>query len=101
MEWGHRRDTKGYASGLEYFDTRLKEIIEALEEEDLLIITADHGCDPTFKGTDHTRENVPVFGMLKSKNLQNIGIRSTFADMSTSIAQHLNIKATPLGKSFL
>ncbi len=101
MEWGHRRDTKGYASGLEYFDTRLKEIIDQLEEEDFLIITADHGCDPTFKGTDHTRENVPVFGMLKSKDLQNIGVRSTFADMSSSIAQHLGIKATPLGKSFL
>jgi phosphopentomutase len=101
MEWGHRRDTKGYANGLEYFDIRLKEILDKLTEEDLLIITADHGCDPTYEGTDHTRENVPIFGMLKSKNIGNIGVRDTFADIATSISQHLEIPTTKLGISFL
>ncbi len=101
MEWGHRRDTKGYAEGLEYFDKRLIEIINALQEDDFLIITADHGCDPTFKGSDHTRENVPIFGMLKSKELKEIGVRETFADIANSIATHLNLPSTKLGKSFL
>jgi phosphopentomutase len=101
MEWGHRRDTQGYAKGLEYFDNRLIEVINKLKKDDFLIITADHGCDPTFKGSDHTRENVPVFGIYKSKELGEIGIRDTFADMASSIATHLNLPSTELGKSFL
>ncbi len=101
MEWGHRRDIKGYAKGLEYFDKRLGEIIKELKDEDLLIITADHGCDPTFKGTDHTRENVPVFGMLKDSNINEIGIRNTFADMASSIEEHLSLPNSNVGKSFL
>ena len=55
-KWGHRRDAKGYLQGILDFDARLKEIMKQMQEEDLLIINADHGCDPTFKGTDHTRE---------------------------------------------
>ena len=101
MEWGHRRDTKGYAEGLEYFDKRLGEILDNLKENDFLIITADHGCDPTHKGSDHTRENVPVFGIYNDKNLGYIGIRETFADMSSSIAKHLQIPKTDIGDSFL
>ena len=102
MEWGHRRDVEGYAKGLEYFDRRLIEVINALQEDDLLIITADHGCDPTFAGTDHTRENVPVFGMLKSKDIGEIGIREGFADMAESISEHLGLDTKkPLGKSFI
>ncbi len=101
MEWGHRRDVEGYAKGLEYFDTRLSEIIDNLQDGDFLMITADHGCDPTFKGSDHTRENVPVFGMLKGEKLGSIGIRDTFADMAASIATHLDLPSTKLGKSFL
>jgi len=101
MEWGHRRDVIGYAKGLEYFDKRLPELIESLKDDDLLIITADHGCDPTHKGTDHTRENVPVFGMLKNKNLDNIGIRDTFADMAATISEHLGLPNSNFGKSFL
>ncbi len=100
MEWGHRRDVEGYARGLEYFDGRLVEIIKALKDGDFLIITADHGCDPTFKGSDHTREKVPVFGMLKGANLGEIGIRDTFADIACSISSHLDIPKTELGKSF-
>lgn len=101
MEWGHRRDVAGYAKGLEYFDKRLKEVISNLKDGDFLVITADHGCDPTFKGTDHTRENVPVFGVLKGTNLGEVGIRDTFADIANSIASHLNIPKTQLGRSFL
>ncbi len=101
MEWGHRRDAKGYAEGLEYFDKRLKEVIENLKKDDFLIITADHGCDPTFKGSDHTRENVPVFGILKGEELGEIGIRNTFADIANSISSFLNLQKTKLGESFL
>ena len=101
MEWGHRRDVEGYASGLEYFDRRLPEVLERLGEDDLLILTADHGCDPTWSGTDHTRENIPVFGMLSGKNIGEIGIRDTFADMAATISDHLGIPETENGTSFL
>ena len=101
MEWGHRRDVEGYAHGLEYFDARLPELLALLGEEDLLIITADHGCDPTWRGSDHTRENVPVFGMLKSREIGDIGIRKGFGDMAASISAHLGIPATENGLSFL
>lgn len=60
MLWGHRRNVKGYAEGLEYFDSRLPEILPHIRDDDLLFITADHGNDPTYEGTDHTREQVPV-----------------------------------------
>ncbi len=102
MEWGHRRDTQGYAEGLEYFDRRLPEVLALLGEEDLLIITADHGCDPTWKGSDHTREHVPVFGILRSKSIGDIGLREGFADMAETIAAHLEIGHTePFGRAFL
>lgn len=101
MEYGHRRDTIGYAKALEEFDIKLKEIIENLQKDDLLILTADHGCDPTYKGTDHTRENVPVFGMIKNRKIGSIGIRETFADMGATIAQHLEIPKPELGNSYL
>ena len=101
MEYGHRRDVEGYAKGLEYFDSRLPELLESMSNDDLLIITADHGCDPTFKGTDHTRENVPIFGMLKNSKISNIGVRDTFADMGASIVKFLDLPNTKLGKSFI
>ncbi len=102
MEWGHRRDPKGYADGLEYFDKRLPEVLELLKEDDLLIITADHGCDPTWTGSDHTRENVPVFGIKKGHSIGYIGIREGFADMAESISEHLGIKKdVKFGESFL
>ncbi len=101
MEYGHRRDTVGYAKALEEFDVKLKDIIENLKDDDLLIITADHGCDPTHTGSDHTRENVPIVGMMKSKKIGNIGIREGFADMGASIAKHLEIPKPELGISFI
>jgi phosphopentomutase len=101
MEWGHRRDPEGYAAGLEYFDSRLPELLELLGDEDLLILTADHGCDPTWSGSDHTRENVPVFGMLKGSNIGYIGIRDGFGDMAATISEHLGIPTPENGISFL
>jgi phosphopentomutase len=101
MEWGHRRDVEGYAKGLEYFDRRLPEVLKLLGEDDLLILTADHGCDPTWSGTDHTREYVPVFGMLKSHDIGDIGLREGFADMAASISEHLGIPMAEQGTSFL
>ena len=101
MEWGHRRDVEGYAKGLEYFDKRLIEVINKLKEDDFLIITADHGCDPTYKGSDHTRENVPIFGILKNSNMNSIGIRNTFADISSSIEEFLELPNSKAGSSFL
>lgn len=97
-KWGHRRDVKGYAKGLEYFDKRIIEIIKQLKTNDLLIITADHGCDPTFKGTDHTRENVPILGIGGNGN---IGIRDSFVDISTSIKKFLKLPIDKIGKSFI
>ena len=86
MDWGHRRNVSGYAAGLEYFDSRLPELFAEMKEGDIYFITADHGCDPTHPGTDHTREYIPllVYGdMIKPKN---IGTRSTFADIAATAA---------------
>jgi phosphopentomutase len=101
MEWGHRRDVEGYASGLEYFDTRLPELLARLRDDDLLILTADHGCDPTWSGSDHTRENVPIFGRLRSRPVGAIGVRESFADMGATVSDHLGIAHAKLGESFL
>ncbi len=101
MLYGHRNDVLGYASALEYFDSRLSQITELMSKDDLLIITADHGCDPTTKSTDHSREYVPllVFGdMVQSVNL---GIRDSFSDIGATICDYLGIKGEISGESFL
>jgi len=100
--FGHRRDPIGYGEALEEFDRRLPEIMEALTEEDLLIITADHGNDPTFPGSDHTREFVPliVYSPSFSKGEQ-LPLRETFADIGATVAENFEVKAPPFGKSFL
>ncbi len=99
--YGHRRDTKGYAQAIEDFDQRIPEILAALKEDDLLIITADHGNDPTFPGTDHTREYVPL--LVFSKNMKASGPlpQGYFADISATIAENFNVPQTENGKSFL
>lgn len=99
--YGHRRDVPGYAAALEHFDQRLPEMITQLQEGDLLILTADHGCDPTWHGTDHTREHIPVIGTGPGIVGRSIGIRSTFADIGESIALHLGIAPGAHGTSFL
>lgn len=101
MNWGHRRDVEGYAKGLEYFDKRLSEIENVLEDDDIVFITADHGCDPTYKGTDHTRECVPVIMFGKNVKTQNIGCRKGYYDIAETIAEFFNIEGFGIGKSFL
>lgn len=101
MTWGHRRDVKGYAQGLEYFDNRLPELIELLQEDDIVFITADHGCDPTYKGTDHTRENVPVIMFGKKVVSTDLGGRETYADIAQTIAEYFGLEPMKYGKSFL
>lgn len=100
MNFGHRRDVKGYKEALEYFDTRIPEIIESLNQNDILIFTADHGCDPTWIGTDHTREHIPVIGYHAAKEI-DIGIRGTFADIGQTIANHLSLPKLDYGLSFI
>ena len=101
MIYGHRNDVEGYAKALEDFDARLPEIYAAMRSEDMLIITADHGCDPTLPSTDHTREYVPVlvYGSTLNKGV-NLGVRSTFADLGATVAEYLNTKSMANGKSF-
>uniref|UniRef100_A0A7V3PSR0 Phosphopentomutase n=1 Tax=candidate division WOR-3 bacterium TaxID=2052148 RepID=A0A7V3PSR0_UNCW3 len=102
MDWGHRNDPFGFARGLEQFDQALSEIIPALQAEDLMFITADHGCDPTTPSTDHSREYVPllVYG-LKIQPGVNLGVRETFADLGQTAAEFLGGSPTPAGSSFL
>lgn len=91
--WGHRRDVDGYSRGLVDFDNRLPEIISNLRDDDLLIINADHGCDPTFKGTDHTREYIPVLMYGKKANSGvNLHVLNTFADIGQTIADNFGCK---------
>ncbi len=99
--WGHRRDAAGYGKGLEEFDARLPEIFASLREEDILIINADHGCDPTYKGTDHTREYVPVLIYGRNVEPADIGTRKSFADVGQTIAEYLGAEPIVNGESFL
>ncbi len=100
--YGHRRDPIGYGEALEEFDRRLPEVLEALDEDDLLIITADHGNDPTFSGTDHTREYVPLIVYSPRFTVgSQLPLRQTFADIAATVAENFGIKAPAFGTSFL
>ncbi|MDX6576426.1 MAG: phosphopentomutase [Blastocatellia bacterium] len=101
MLYGHRRDTEGFARALEHFDSRWPEIEAAMNERDLVIITADHGNDPTYKGTDHTREYAPliVFGKGARAGV-NLGTRASLSDIGKTIAENFGLKL-PAGESFL
>ncbi|MCG7316876.1 MULTISPECIES: phosphopentomutase [Brevibacillus] len=101
-KYGHRRDTEGYGKALMEFDARVPELLAALKENDLLIITADHGNDPTHHGTDHTREYVPVLAYYKNLETgKNLGVRETFADLGATIAENFEVKMPKIGQSFL
>jgi phosphopentomutase len=101
MLYGHRRDTEGYAKALEHFDTRLPEILDALGEDDLFIITADHGNDPTKEGSDHTREYAPLLVYGKSaRGGVNLGTRQSLSDIGQTIAENFGLKLED-GESFL
>lgn len=102
MIYGHRNDRDGYAGALSYFDEKLGAILEGLKEDDILMITADHGCDPTTPSTDHSREYVPL--VIYGKGIRqgvNMGTRETFADIAATILDYFDIKANGKGSSFL
>ncbi|HJT06848.1 MAG TPA: phosphopentomutase [Stellaceae bacterium] len=90
--YGHRRDVAGYAAALEDFDARLPQLLAALRPGDVAVITADHGCDPTWPGSDHTREHVPVLAFGPGVAPRPLGRRETFADIGQSVARHLGLK---------
>lgn len=100
-KYGHRRDVIGYAKALEDFDKRLPEFMAKMQAGDLLILTADHGCDPTKPGSDHTREHIPVVVYGPDLSPEFIGRRDSFADIGQSVAQHLGIDALNNGISFI
>lgn len=100
-KFGHRNDPPGYKAALEEVDQRLPEILGALKDEDLLIITADHGCDPTTSSTDHSREYIPIMVYGKTVEPRDIGIRQSFTDIGKSILDYLAIANDLHGQSFL
>jgi phosphopentomutase len=99
--YGHRRDVAGYAKALEYFDSRLPELLAILQPEDLVVFTADHGCDPTWVGTEHTRERVPVLAYGAGLSAGSLGLRKSFADIGQSIASYFKLAPMDYGQSFL
>jgi phosphopentomutase len=98
-KFGHRRDVPGYAYALEQLDSRIQEIESHLEDNDLVLVTADHGCDPTSPGSNHTREHVPVVFFSKHIKQMDLGERESFADMGQTIAAHLEVESLSHGKS--
>jgi phosphopentomutase len=101
QDFGHRRDVKGYKDQLEIFDSKIPHLLSLLQEKDILIITADHGCDPTFKGTDHTREYIPIFIYHKNIQPEFLGKRLTYADIGQSVATYLELNPVTDGTNFL
>lgn len=99
--YGHRRDVFGYAAALEAFDARLPELLDALRPGDLLLLSADHGCDPTWPGSDHTRECIPVLAIGPGLAARALGQRDSFADIGQSIATHLGLPPLAAGCCFL
>jgi len=98
--YGHRRDVQGYAAALEAFDSRLPETLALLGAGDLLVITADHGCDPTWHGSDHTRECVPILSYGEHLKPGSFGRRDSFADIGQTIARHLGIPPLARGTAW-
>ncbi|WP_394691256.1 phosphopentomutase [Hoeflea sp.] len=101
MLYGHRRDVPGYAAALEALDAKLPRFAKVLKPGDLVLMTADHGCDPTWRGTDHTRERVPILGFGPGIAARDIGIRKSFSDIGATVAAHLGLPPLANGRSFL
>ncbi|GKX52479.1 phosphopentomutase [Budvicia aquatica] len=99
--FGHRRDVDGYASALEAFDLRLPEIMAKMRPDDILYLTADHGCDPAWPGSDHTRERVPVVMYGQNVPAGSVGIRDTFADIGQTVAKQLGLSPMEYGKAII
>ena len=101
MVYGHRLDVEGFAAALVEVDRWLGQLLPRLGTDDLLVITADHGCDPTTPGTDHTREYVPLLAYSAAvSNTKNLGVRDSFADLGATFAENFGLKCRT-GKSFL
>ena len=101
MLYGHRNNIEGYGRALEYFDSKLPELMECLKEDDILILTADHGNDPSTPSTDHSREYIPILAYGKNlKNNVDLGIRETYADISATILDIMGMPALENGTSF-
>ena len=100
-KYGHRRDPKGYKEALEEFDMRIPEILDSMNDDDIIIFTADHGNDPTYEGSDHTREYIPIliYGKKIRENI-NLGTRKSFADIAATISDILGVRSTGKGESF-
>lgn len=96
--YGHRRDVAGYAAALELFDRRLPEMLSLVGEDDILILTADHGCDPTWQGTDHTREHIPVLVFGPKVKPGSLGLRETFSDIGQTLAGYFGTTPMDFGK---
>jgi phosphopentomutase len=101
MLYGHRRDVSGYAAALEYFDARLPELQALMQEDDVMVICADHGCDPTWPGSDHTRERIPVLVYGAGVTPGSLGKRETFADIGQSLATFFKLTPMDYGTNFL
>ncbi len=101
QDFGHRRDPVGYAKELEALDLRIPELVKAMQKDDILFLTADHGCDPTWPGTDHTREYVPIIAYHHDIASVNLGKRSSFADLGQTIAELFDVEPMEYGSSFL
>ena len=101
MVYGHRRDVRGYFEAVSVVDAAIGELLDLLGTEDLFIVTADHGCDPTFRGTDHTREYVPLLAWGNGLAGVNLGIRESFADIAQSLAKFFGLSPIASGKNFL
>jgi phosphopentomutase len=100
--YGHRNDVEGFARNLERLDRRLPEVIGALREDDVLVLTADHGCDPSDASTDHTREHVPL--LVRGRRVaagRELGVRDTFADLGATLAENFGVGRLAAGSSFL
>ncbi len=101
MIYGHRRDIQGYADAVSAIDEALPSLMESMEEGDVLVITGDHGCDPAFKGSDHTREHVPLLWYQKGGRAGSVGIRSSFTDLAASLTEYFGVSSMTEGVSFL
>ena len=102
MLYGHRNDVNGYADALEYFDSHMPAILSGMQPGDILMVTADHGCDPTTPGTDHTREYIPlVITGAPVRPGTDLGIRRSFADIGATVFEYLTGETWPVGESFL
>jgi phosphopentomutase len=99
--FGHRRDVNGYSNALHEMDARLPEFIAKLKEDDLVVITADHGCDPTWPGSDHTREHIPMIFFGPKVQAQSLGISESFSDIGQTLAHHLGVKPLSNGSNLL